>query len=411
MRTTTIRFAALCGIAVSSFATSAAPSEVLLAMPFACHLDRGEVRLTPGPIQTFQIYGIPEGRAFSSCSPRNPGICRSWMLHRFDLNCGGVRVSWLSVVRALTTNWMPNRSWVSEGRLHIRTGPRWSSVGPCFMRPPLGYGWRDRGPVFYWPCARATGQVINRPSGFAPMFSSFAHFEPQAQPRQADLQYEGDASEPVGRSAPAINKSVLAERPSKEVPRSQSGEISEARHLKVDPGQDLQGKNREVVEIDGPSAADPTPVGSVRAYKVSADELWFALTVMVLISGIWLLWRRVEPTKAAIVTPREATARASRRFPGDPQRPRPSVSSTSSSLEHSILEDNNRLPSTRNEALQVLGATAETGEDVLKEIVRALRQKWHPDRARAEERPFWERRLKQINVAWDILRGKQAARA
>jgi hypothetical protein len=218
VRATRIRFAVLCGIAVSSFATSATPSEVRLAMPFACHMDRGEVKLTPGPIQRYQIYGIPLGRAFSACSLRNPGVCRSWMLHRFDLNCGGVRVSWLSVVSALTTNWMPNRFWVSEGRLHIRTGPRWSGVsgGPCFMRPPLGYRWRDRGPVFYGygPCARATGglaQVINLPSGFAPMFSSFARFAPQTQPRQADLEYERDASEPVGRSSPSINKNVLAE--------------------------------------------------------------------------------------------------------------------------------------------------------------------------------------------------------
>jgi len=30
----------------------------------------------------------------------------------------------------------------------------------------------------------------------------------------------------------------------------------------------------------------------------------------------------------------------------------------------------------------VLGATAETGEAMLKEIVRTLRRKWHPDRAR-----------------------------
>lgn len=277
MRTTTTRFAALCGIAVSSFATSAAPSEVRLAMPFACHMDCGEVELTPGPIQRYQIYGIPEGQAFSACSPTNPGICRNWMLHRFDLGCGGVRISWLSVASARTANWMPNRFWVSEGRLHIRMGPLWSGVsgGPCFMRRPLGYGWRDRGPVLDGPCARAStdglGQVINLPSGFAPMFSSFAHFEPQAQPRQADLQSESDASDPVGRSVPAIAKkspSVFAERPSKQVPRSQSGEsvgsageISEARPLKVDPGQDLKGKNREVVAIDGPSAADQAPVG------------------------------------------------------------------------------------------------------------------------------------------------------
>jgi DnaJ-class molecular chaperone len=67
------------------------------------------------------------------------------------------------------------------------------------------------------------------------------------------------------------------------------------------------------------------------------------------------------------------------------------------------------LPSTRDEALQVLGATAETGEAMLKEIVRTLRRKWHPDRARQEERPYRERKLKQINVAWDILRGRQVA--
>jgi hypothetical protein len=394
-------------------------------MPFGCHMDRGEVKLTPGPIQRYQIYGIPEGRAFSACSPRNPGICRNWMLHRFDLDCGGVRVSWLSVVAALTTNWMPNRFWVSEGRLHIRMGPLWSGVsdGPCFMRRPLGYGWRDRGPVLDGPCARAStdglGQVINLPPGFAPIFS-FAHFEPQVQPRQADLQSESKASEPVGRSTPAIAKtptSVLAERPSMEVPRSQSGEmagsageISGARPLKVDPGQDLQGKNREVA-IDGPSPVDQAPVGSLRAYKFSADELWFGLTVIVLISAMWLLWRRVEHTEAALVAPREATASASRprRSARDPLRPQPSVLSRSSILEDSIFKDSDRLPSTQNEALQVLGATAGTSKDVLKVIVRVLRQKWHPDRAQEEERPYRERRLKQINVAWDILRGKQAA--
>jgi DnaJ-class molecular chaperone len=69
------------------------------------------------------------------------------------------------------------------------------------------------------------------------------------------------------------------------------------------------------------------------------------------------------------------------------------------------------LPKTRNEALQVLGASPKTREEVLKELVRTLRRKWHPDQAREEERPFRERRLKQINVAWDILRNRQATSA
>jgi DnaJ-class molecular chaperone len=47
---------------------------------------------------------------------------------------------------------------------------------------------------------------------------------------------------------------------------------------------------------------------------------------------------------------------------------------------------------------------------MLKKIVKTLRQNWHPDRAtREEERLMRERRLKQINVAWDIIRGKQAS--
>ena len=47
---------------------------------------------------------------------------------------------------------------------------------------------------------------------------------------------------------------------------------------------------------------------------------------------------------------------------------------------------------------------------MLKKIVKTLRQTWHPDRAnREEERLIRERKLKQINVAWDIIRGKRAS--
>jgi preprotein translocase subunit Sec63 len=68
------------------------------------------------------------------------------------------------------------------------------------------------------------------------------------------------------------------------------------------------------------------------------------------------------------------------------------------------------LPSNRNEALQVLGASSETAHDILKKTVRTLRQTWHPDLARREEeRRVRGLRLKQINVAWDIICGKQAS--
>ena len=69
-----------------------------------------------------------------------------------------------------------------------------------------------------------------------------------------------------------------------------------------------------------------------------------------------------------------------------------------------------RVPSTPAEALQVLGASPDAAIDVIKKIVDGLRQSWHPDLARSDEdRNYREQRIKQINVAWDILSGRRSA--
>jgi hypothetical protein len=417
MREIVVRFAALCGIAVWSVAASAAPTEVQLAMPFACHVDGGDVKLSPSQIQRYQVIGVPERQVFSACSPAHPNICRDWILHRFDIDCGGVRVPWLAVAGTLTTNWMPSRFWVSEGRLHLRMGPLWSglSARPCFARRPLGYGpWRNRGPLFDAPCARASiddpGQVITMPSGFAPMLSAFAHFEPQAETRQAASQPQGYARQPLERPAPPIasgSTGVLIGPVAKSMPSAKSGDIvdntaptSGTKSPDAHSDEEIQFDRRETA-IDGPGAANQRPVEPL---GVPANKLWFGLMAIMLIFAIWLLRHREDGTVVTTVAERGVAARASRPSPRAPLRPRPAPSTVPP-----MPKETDRLPSTRSEALQVLGASSETGEEMLKEIVRALRQKWHPDRARAEERPLREHRLKQINVAWDILRGKRAA--
>ena len=126
---------------------------------------------------------------------------------------------------------------------------------------------------------------------------------------------------------------------------------------------------------------------------------------MLLISAMWFaLTHRDERIDGSALARRKATSRSSTRFPSDPRRPRPSVSGVRTT------EDSGWLPSTRKEALQVLGASPEDGEEMLKKIVKTLRQTWHPDRTnREEERLIRERKLKQINVAWDIIRGKRAS--
>jgi DnaJ-class molecular chaperone len=68
------------------------------------------------------------------------------------------------------------------------------------------------------------------------------------------------------------------------------------------------------------------------------------------------------------------------------------------------------LPRTTSEAYEVLGVNAEVSAGVLKKIVDALRMSWHPDHARDEsDRVLRESRIRQINIAWDIINGKREA--
>jgi hypothetical protein len=63
---------------------------------------------------------------------------------------------------------------------------------------------------------------------------------------------------------------------------------------------------------------------------------------------------------------------------------------------------------TRLEAYAFLGVNANASEIAMKKAVNALRECWHPDLATNEEdRRLREVRIKQINVAWDLISGKQ----
>lgn len=66
------------------------------------------------------------------------------------------------------------------------------------------------------------------------------------------------------------------------------------------------------------------------------------------------------------------------------------------------------LPRDKYEAYEVLGANPEASEKIIKRLVDALRATWHPDHAHTEEdRQVREERIKQINVAWDLILDKR----
>jgi hypothetical protein len=68
------------------------------------------------------------------------------------------------------------------------------------------------------------------------------------------------------------------------------------------------------------------------------------------------------------------------------------------------------MPETYAEALEVLGAGPDASLAAIKKIVDGMRQSWHPDLARSEaDRRVRQRRLQQVNVAWDLVSQHRSA--
>ena len=162
------------GAFLSIYAT-AAGAEELLVMPFRCAVIAGRPILTPSHNEGYRILGQREQRTFTACSPVNPDTCKQWTVHRFDLECGGVRVPWTSVAVAADGPRNP-RAWVEDGRVRVRVGPWWNMApgDPC-ARTTL-YEDRWQGGQFARYCAERRGYmppaVVDMPVGFSPMLGT-----------------------------------------------------------------------------------------------------------------------------------------------------------------------------------------------------------------------------------------------
>jgi hypothetical protein len=68
-----------------------------------------------------------------------------------------------------------------------------------------------------------------------------------------------------------------------------------------------------------------------------------------------------------------------------------------------------QLPRDLPEAYAALGVNPGVGDSTLKKLVDALRVSWHPDLATsADDRAVRDERIKEINVAWDLIVGRRA---
>jgi hypothetical protein len=169
-------------VVLALFSTAALAQERLV-MPYACSAYGGRVTLSPSREEAYRIYGQREERPYTVCSPINPNACRTWLLHRFELDCGGTRVDWLSVIEAASEQ-TTGRAWVEDGRLHMRMNQYWGGrgIGPDDDPYPR---WRRKGPYgddFADRGVRRRGAVIEMPPGFAPAFGLPVRFVPADLP-------------------------------------------------------------------------------------------------------------------------------------------------------------------------------------------------------------------------------------
>jgi len=181
-----------------------AQADEMLVMPYACSMVGGQPLLTPAPEQGHRVVGPRDQRKFNACSSVNPDLCRQWIVHRFDLDCDGTRVPWVSVVAA--TNEGSRRAWLLDGRLVLRMGPRWSlpADDPCAEEAGAEQRFEYRRMRRHCAdrLALAPPPVVEMPFGYAPMLGIdgiFVKSAPAAAGGQPPLP-------PVAAAPPGVNQ-------------------------------------------------------------------------------------------------------------------------------------------------------------------------------------------------------------
>jgi len=226
--------------------TPAAQADELLVMPYSCKVVGGRPMLRPSEDHGHPVIGRREQQEFRACSPADPRLCRSWTVHRFALDCGGVRVPWVDVAAAAGTGG-EEQAFVADGHFELEMPARWSLSPDA----PCARGGDIEGPGFRRFCAerlaRAPRVTVTMPRGFAPMLGVDGIFVKDQAPRgamadAAPAPRDEPVPQPVAnphRGKPAHSEPV-AKAPSTEPPAS--------------------APPRQVVEADVPKA--PLPAAS-----------------------------------------------------------------------------------------------------------------------------------------------------
>ena len=430
----------------------------------------GRLRVQPSPEQIYEIVDRRESQRFSSCRRTGAGPgderCRTMTVHRFTLQCGAHRVPWMDFAAAAIAARPGLKAEIEDGRLILGSPhvTRTALASRCYDRlhnaparlriyesSLLDQCWRlEQG-------RHSGGEPVRLvlPPGFAPSGPVGARFLPplkaapaeSSHPRLAfapQRQAAGGPAEPRRHEAEAIISATgqMPERAAAAAAAGAAGAEPADRDWSAGAGLALLvaglgtmlggaavaytrlRKRRDLDPVTVVRAGSPDSKAIEQLTAIALErlatcrrclgELPAAMPLrQVIARELNVSVERLEALTADGAATRDGARRVRVRLHAvtrDLQRLAAIAEGARSSLGGGGALVSTELPEPRDrsEAYAVLGVSPDADARITKKLVEALRQSWHPDQARDDaDRHRREHRIKQINVAWDLIQGKR----
>jgi hypothetical protein len=417
------RFLTLSMVAVCAVAPSVRADDLI--MPYTCEMDRGTPRLMASSATVYHIFGQPDGQTFSVCAPSPSGTCETMMVHKFTIECSGQRVAWSRVAASARALGVDLPEHLPPGYAPV------SRLAGRFVLPGF---------------ARATTPAITRvamqelsPDGVIEMSRPRARRETAQWVTVVDSEVMGASSGEAFKVAGVVATLLMTLMAASLIVARGGARLS----------FDLAGLSGAAGALAN-SALHILTLGLARAQAAfrHSYESWQAAADgeggdAHLANALSLVHARLGETEFLVATlPDDMLLRDVLQSELDGLRERGADiarrvgrlgAERASAMLRSLTRDLDRItrivhgaaqrsepdepaaaeaPTSAYEAYRVLGLNPEAPHAAVKKVVDALRMSWHPDHARDEaDRLYRERRIKQINAAWDILKGGRAAAA
>ena len=447
---------------LSSGLVAEAEAQEQIVLPYDCDVVGGRVQVRPSGDQAYRIYGTRRQEQYRACSEQNPDRCRSFLVHRFTMACGRERAEWPDVYAAIARITDGRAFYNNDGRLYYRMGPREPRDSYPFPEPRRATGLVEM-PDGYAPIAgvdaiftpldprvaeledgggRTAAQARSGPKpSFAPALAPNSDQKPNASDnvtpagvKAGDGQSAEVRLEPKPPNTPAVE--IPLETSSTSPPPATPAKPDAVDGKSVAPAVPTILNNPAAKELASASrtetvvaAAEVAPPPSPATVEGPRGEGWSAtggsgisvppLAFAILIAAATL-------ATLLVILKRQAAAPLAAgplRVPVEPVLPgleprlsspagqaltvreQPSAPAVSKSAASA-----HGMPGSREEALALLGLSAGATDAVIRKVIEALRQSWHPDLATDEaDRAMREERIKAINVAAGLLLRKSAA--